>query len=161
MSELEIHKMLAVSTGNVEESTWDWLNRYSNSLPNRVSECPITVYSKSEYGWFIPIVEREGKDEPEMCNNPLVPLDLRKVIKYAQDKNCTWIMFDRDADMLPGTGKEDSYQCVDPNCPDAKEMPYHNHLKEDDDDYGTCDECGDIDQNLVGGLCENCQEDEP
>jgi hypothetical protein len=99
---LEIHRMLAVSTGNLVSATKDWLDQYMNPLPNRMDECVITIYGKSEYGWFIPIVDPGSPDEPQPWENKEIPRDLRRVMRFAHQNNCTWIMFDRDADLLPG-----------------------------------------------------------
>jgi len=98
MNKPEIHKMLAVSTGNLHSITRDWLDEYKDPLSNRIWEYPIIVYGKGGYGWFIPIIKRDGV----LCVNSTIPIDLYKIIKYADSIGCSWVMFDRDADPLPG-----------------------------------------------------------
>jgi len=42
----------------------------------------------------------------------------------------SWVLRDDGSYMVHRTRPRESYQCIDPNCPDAKEMPYHDHPEE-------------------------------
>ena len=72
-----IESMLVLSTGNLTEAT---CNRW---LP----ECDYPAYEKSEYGWFVYVVEPDYD----------LPADLLACMALARDRHCCWIMFDRDA----------------------------------------------------------------
>lgn len=72
-----IESMLVLSTGNLTEAT---CNRW---LPS--SDYP--VFEKSEYGWFVYVVEPDDD----------LPPDLLACMTLARERHCCWIMFDRDA----------------------------------------------------------------
>ena len=72
-----IESMLVHSTGNLTEAT---CNRW---LP----ECDYPAYEKSEYGWFVYVVEPDDD----------LPADLLACMALARAHHCCWIMFDRDA----------------------------------------------------------------
>lgn len=89
-----IHTMLDVSTAHLTASTLKWL------WDETVSEDPngFIVYAKSEYGYFIPIIDESLSEG----NN--IPDDLMQIIDFAQNQDCTWLMIERDGftiDQLP------------------------------------------------------------
>lgn len=95
-TKLEMHKMLALSTTHVEQATANWLD-YAVA-GSWMETCGLVVYPKGEYGWFIPL----SKDDKDRFED--VPEDLVKVIRFAERKGASWIMFDRDVpeiDELP------------------------------------------------------------
>lgn len=85
-SKAEIEKILTLSTHNISEGTAEWLD---SQLYNK--EQVLTVYSKKEYGWFVPVYSS--------VLEKTIPEDLMKIAKYALDLGCQWIMFDRDVDV--------------------------------------------------------------
>lgn len=100
-----IVKMLELSTANIKKETDEWLteewliSEFSDVAPS------LNVFSKGEgqdqTGWFIIVPERnEWAKNPDEFENENVPKDLVDVINFALSKNCTWILFDRDADII-------------------------------------------------------------
>lgn len=93
----EVHRLLALSTVHVSESSREWLTEQAN-LDGGFS---LVVYEKSIYGWFIPII-----DKSELIDTGFrvegIPQDVQDVLKFAHQNGCTWLMFDRDADQVEG-----------------------------------------------------------
>lgn len=91
--DLEIHKMLTLSTGHVRKSTAQLFELNTDDVPIFFEKKPWGERDGDGYGWFIPII----KDEPfpHTCPDELV-----KVREFAEAQGCTWIMFDRDADTI-------------------------------------------------------------
>ena len=79
MTHPTIVKMLDLSTGHVSAETAARLDAGNFG------------YVKGEYGWIVPTLRLSNE----------VPDDLAKVMAYARDLDCSWIMFDRDADIIP------------------------------------------------------------
>lgn len=78
-------KMLDLSTAHISADT-------CNALCSAAA--PIIAYEKGEYGVFVHVQHTHfigGDDDPAMPN------DLMDCIQYARERDCTWIMFDRDA----------------------------------------------------------------
>jgi len=87
---MEIHKMLALSTGHLTRETRGLLDQAAN--PHRQTmayKMPVT-FMKDEYGWFVHVAE----------DTPLCPTDLEACLHLARHKHCGWIMFDRDVDPI-------------------------------------------------------------
>ena len=83
-----IEAMLVLSTAHLTEHTCKvWL-----------PEAQIAAYAKGEYGWFVHVPD----DEPEA-----LPIDLGGCLALARGRACTWIMFDRDADITPALSVHD------------------------------------------------------
>jgi len=88
MADLEIHRMLTLSTAHIQESTANLFDLNTDDLP--------IFYEKGTddgdtYGWFIPIVA--GEPFPHTC-----PTDLLAIRALAESQGCDWIMLDRDGD---------------------------------------------------------------
>lgn len=84
---LEIQKMITLSTAHITEQTAKLLDKEPEE-----NNMAISVYKKSEYGWFLPI---------ESISYDTVPFqDLKKVIEFAKDHGCSWLCLDCDGPML-------------------------------------------------------------
>lgn len=80
-----VQKMLDASTVHIKSSTAQWLETH-----------PIIMYDKGEYGWFIYTQSEElPADTPD---------DLIDVINYANSLGCSWLMLDRDGDIIDELG---------------------------------------------------------
>ena len=80
---MEIARMLTLSTAHIKEETANFLNDESR-------EC-LTVYPKLEFGWFIFLDTKYFEDELK-----LIPEDLAAVLKYAKESGCEWLCLDSD-----------------------------------------------------------------
>lgn len=78
-----IYKYLDLSTGHVSRKTAKWLDNNPDG---------IIMYLKGEYGWIIHVSSEEYDKN--------IPNDLIKVIEYAKSKECGWIMFDADGEVI-------------------------------------------------------------
>ncbi len=87
MENMETHKMFALSTGHVSKDTAEMLDLDDDRLG-------VVVYPKGDYGWFIPITEYLEESEREISP------DIAKVVDYALARGFTWLMFDRDANVI-------------------------------------------------------------
>lgn len=85
---LEIQKMITLSTAHITEQTAKLLDKEPEK-----NNMTISVYKKSEYGWFLPI---ESID----YNTAAIPEDLKKVIAFAKDHGCSWLCLDCDGPIL-------------------------------------------------------------
>ncbi len=83
---MEITKMLTLSTAHLKDETVELLDSNSTDVPPH--------YNKADYGWFVYV--------PEYLKeySSVAPADLMACLRLAQKKNCTWVMFDRDADPI-------------------------------------------------------------
>jgi hypothetical protein len=84
---LEIDKMLTLSTSHLTEKTVTWYLETNNS--------ELVVFPKKDYGYFIFI----GSDYVEELYKD-IPNDLVEVIKFALKKDCAWLCLDRDAEQI-------------------------------------------------------------
>lgn len=82
-----IEKYLGLSTGHVCKKTAAWLDWNPD----------IIMYPKGEYGWFVYAASEEYDKS--------VPKDLLKVIKFAKEQGCVWIMLDCDGETIKGLKK--------------------------------------------------------
>lgn len=91
MSDLEIHKMVALSTGHLTAATaqlFEDVEAAANAM-NR-EKLPV-FYPKGEWGWFVYVGEDAGEPYPD---------DLKAILDFARRKGCDWIMFDSDAGLV-------------------------------------------------------------
>lgn len=86
-----IQNMLEVSTANINEDTAKWLVQQAKKTED--NKMDLIVYEKGTYGMFIPIYIDmfKGKDIPDQ---------LIFLIGYAVGKGCSWVMIDRDAEVI-------------------------------------------------------------
>ncbi|MFX8648972.1 hypothetical protein ABTM34_20010, partial [Acinetobacter baumannii] len=54
-------------------------------------QASFAAFAKGDYGWFVHVPD----DEPEA-----LPAELGACLALARSRRCTWIMFDRDADIV-------------------------------------------------------------
>ena len=95
--DLELCRMLTLSTAHIKEETRDTLFYFD------IGNCPyeITVYEKREYGWWIHVPEGWPGRPGEFSK---VPEDLAGCITFAAESGCDWLCLDRDGtktDRLP------------------------------------------------------------
>lgn len=84
-----IENMLVTSITSVSEETANLLdNAYTSVLSG------IVRYAKDEYGWFVFVPPSPVIDELNL------PDDLRRLLHYARDLQCDWVMLDRDAEAI-------------------------------------------------------------
>jgi len=91
MAAIETHKMLALSTGHVTPETRDALNDGAHC-----------AYQKGDWGWFVPVFDPDDDDRDGGA-----PDDLVAICRYAREQGCSWLMFDCDADPIPGLATYD------------------------------------------------------
>ncbi len=89
-NQLEIHKILTLSTTHISKKTADSLNMLNNE--------DLILYKKDEFGWFIYIIDGDS----ERINDKSIPDDLAAIIKLAKSKECEIICLDRDACKVDG-----------------------------------------------------------
>jgi hypothetical protein len=94
---MEVVRMLVLSTAHVSKETADLLNE-------RGSEALFTFYPKGDYGWMIPVqrLQHEKTGAISVANPERMPGDLVQVMVMALNERCEWVMFDCDADQIPG-----------------------------------------------------------
>ncbi|MCU5076996.1 hypothetical protein OB985_05315 [Bacillus cereus] len=86
-----IQKMLEVSTAHITYETAKWLDGQVEAT--KENNIDLIVYEKGEYGAFIPLY-------PEMFADKVLPESLVFIIGYAMGKGCSWIMLDRDVEII-------------------------------------------------------------
>lgn len=86
--DLETPRMLVLSTAHVTAETVRLFRYHPSSLP-------LHFRKGVNYGWFIPLYEL---DEDDL--NSWRP-DLLAIRSLAEANDCTWIMLDRDAEIVP------------------------------------------------------------
>lgn len=89
-ADLETPKMLVLSTGHVTKETND---RFTNG------EAGVTFYPKAYpdgelVGFILPLVKGYPWDREN------VPAELHAIRAMAEEAGCTWIMFDRDGEIV-------------------------------------------------------------
>jgi hypothetical protein len=87
--------MLALNTNHISEKTRDFLDENGRATESEWRMPEIVVYSKSEYGWFIPMVS--SVDEP---NADHLPHDLLAIFMFMQKHGYTWLMLDCDVEPI-------------------------------------------------------------
>lgn len=91
---LEIHKTLVLSTAHMTEAD-------SQLLPY-ADEYGLVVYEMDEYGWMVYVNDEylQAASPPEALSD--FSDGFMKAIKLAQDNECEWLRFDRDANTVDG-----------------------------------------------------------
>jgi hypothetical protein len=102
---MSIEKMLVLSTGHLTEKTANALDHFAFvKRPGRPTLMPgwlvrPIVYPHGEYGWLIPVVGDISDDHTIRAH---LPAELLDCIIKAEDAECSWLLFDRDADRIDG-----------------------------------------------------------
>lgn len=84
MNNLEITKMLTISTTHLTEDDAVYLVRACNW--DDINE--LVVYEKGDYGWFVYI--------PNDLNEYNLSENLKYILAFAKNNECDWICFDED-----------------------------------------------------------------
>lgn len=84
MADLEIEKILTLSTAHIREST-------AEAIDNE--RLPIIFFPKGEYGWFIYIGY-------SIFMSDQVPPDLFACMNLARQNGCVWLCLDRDGPLI-------------------------------------------------------------
>lgn len=106
---MEITKMLILSTAHISKSTAGRMTIEGAGTLQKAEETNIgvVVYNKGEYGWLIPIVADELQEGEKFNHESETPEDLAAVLRFAIEHDCTWVMFDRDAEVVESLPKYD------------------------------------------------------
>jgi len=91
---LEIDKMLTLSTAHITKETADLLEREVTYGLNNVD---LAIYNKSEYGWFV-----FANDSDYKLEDLKIPKDLLDCCILARKNNCKWLCLDCDGLIVPG-----------------------------------------------------------
>ena len=87
MKNLEITKMLTLSTAHITEDT----NRLLIIEPY-TDGMQLSVFTKADFGWFIYV-----NDDLE---NRSIPDDLKACLELAKENGCKWLCLDCDGDTV-------------------------------------------------------------
>jgi len=91
MSDLEIHKMLVISTGHVSKETAKLLEGEAFEDSH---ELPLT-FTWGDYGWLI--YAQADPQEPEGF-----PADLQACMDFSKKHGCQWLRLDCDGEPADG-----------------------------------------------------------
>lgn len=91
--EYPIQSMLDLSTGHVGKETIQFLTEQASMYISNFS-----VYEKGDFGFFFPVTP---EDRPEL------PEDLQRLLRYANERNCSWCMLDADGSIVSDLPFED------------------------------------------------------
>ena len=89
---MEISKMVTVSTCHISEETNNMLADKNNSLP-------ISVYDKTDYGWFIYMPADKDNDADVL---KALPTDLAVLFMFARYNEVDVICLDCDGEEIDG-----------------------------------------------------------
>lgn len=89
-----MQNMLDISTGHITKETNSFLQEQVNSGSNS----RFIVYEKGDYGYFFPVLLEERDDLPQ---------DLLRLLNYANVRRCSWVMLDRDGQIVVDLPFED------------------------------------------------------
>ena len=89
---VDIQQMICISTAHISENTAGILNDNANGIRKYAG---IDVYKKDQFGWFIYI------DKSAVRRDNPAPDDLKHVIQFALDHNCSVLCLDNDYEPLP------------------------------------------------------------
>lgn len=102
---MEIVNMLVLSTAHVSQSTASRMtvaagmgNEKGNVQNTEGNGVGVIIYSKGNHGWLVPIIAEDLKPDERFNHESETPEDLAAVLRYAMEKGCTWVMFDKDAE---------------------------------------------------------------
>jgi len=109
--ESAIVKTLELSTGHVGADTSEQLDTLAESKDGgfflypadrstQYPHCFVTVVPYSDYGWVVRVPEDDFDEEH--LNVPTALRSLVSVLRYAQKHDIRWLVFDRDAEIIPG-----------------------------------------------------------
>lgn len=84
------HVMLDLSLSHLSPSTIHFLDEQDSgdAIPS------VVLFEKETYGYFIPLIPEE--EDEETYEERGYPEDLIRVLRFAEEKGCTWIMLDVD-----------------------------------------------------------------
>lgn len=92
--------MMCLSTGHVSALTAESISSLFNlGVPPKWAQ-RLTAYPHGEYGWLICIA---GDVLDHMVRESVdveMPEELLKVIRYADERGCEWLLLDRDAELI-------------------------------------------------------------
>lgn len=84
--------IMPFSTAHISPATNDWLADAAQSIAEGKEEeerFPVIVYKKWAKGWFVHVSDID-------LAQTTVPEDLQRLLTYANDRSCEWIMIDTD-----------------------------------------------------------------
>ena len=87
-----ILKMMELSTAHITKQTANCMDEYYELLPN---------YDKGGYGFFVYVPHISILQESS-CYQEGLPADLFACLKYAAERDCDWLMLDRDCEAVDG-----------------------------------------------------------
>lgn len=87
--DLEIDKIVTVSTGHVSKETAAMLEAGTVST---------ATFAKGEYGWFV----YAGSYDENLPNGDTMPAELGALINLAGRNGCVWLVLDCDGPILEG-----------------------------------------------------------
>lgn len=90
-------KMLNLSLYHITRETSRWLT----DQVTRDGAWSIIAYAKSDYGFFLPILDDEELIDTGFTIEE-IPLDLKRVIELARQQGCGWLMLDQDTPLIDG-----------------------------------------------------------
>lgn len=86
--QLPILRVLELSTAHITKESNEFL-RYEAHTCGPVQ---LIVFEKGEYGYLIRVEDHEIEDQ--------VPEDIKSLLEFAESQNCTWMILDRDGEVL-------------------------------------------------------------
>ena len=89
---LEIDKMITISTGHIKEDTALALER---EVKYELNKIPLSIYNKAEFGWFIFVPDKNDFEEEN------IPNDLLDCINFAIKHDYNWLCLDCDGLIVP------------------------------------------------------------
>lgn len=94
---MSVRKFLDLSTGHLTEQTREWID--ANLIRVPYGAAVFATYgtfalANGEYGWFVYV-----PTEPAALQ---VPDDLATCIRFAEDQDCDWLLFDTDGGRVDG-----------------------------------------------------------
>lgn len=96
---IEIESMLVLSTGHLLKNTAATLNEEAEELPPFCNIEWGPAFHREE-GWLFHVPPRTADGFLDM---PLdAPVDLRRVLAFAQEHGCAWVLFDCDGAQIEG-----------------------------------------------------------
>lgn len=89
---LEITKMLTISTAHISEESSEYLENVHDKL---------VVYDKGDYGWMI-VIDDNIKDFCNTIGNSNIPSDIISCMIFARECGCDWLCLDCDGMVIDG-----------------------------------------------------------
>ncbi|WP_019240672.1 MULTISPECIES: DUF5983 family protein [Bacillus] len=91
-----ISSILTISSVHLTIESYKWLN---NQIPlSDKGEKDVSVYKKAQDGWFIPVDDKVFSERIKSSTS--IPLEFCDVYQYALKNNCSWILIDRNEDII-------------------------------------------------------------